>query len=62
MSLLEIKFCSQCEERTYHRYKNSLRCKFTAADCWQCVNCDEQKRRKPVWRDSDDVSFDGKAL
>ncbi|QJB55581.1 hypothetical protein [Pseudodesulfovibrio sp. zrk46] len=50
MSILQFKYCPHCGEKTYHRYKNILRCRFTPETCWECVNCQNRKRNKR-WND-----------
>lgn len=57
MAILKFKLCKKCNEKTYHRYKNSLRCRFTPEDTWQCVNC-SGKRRKRSWYEGGIVGAD----
>ncbi|SOB59430.1 protein of unknown function [Pseudodesulfovibrio profundus] len=45
MSILKYQYCPHCKEKTYHRYQNSLRCRFTPKDCWICINCEKGKSK-----------------
>jgi hypothetical protein len=44
MSILQIRYCPRCENRTYHRFTNLLRCRFVRETCWLCVSCEKRER------------------
>jgi len=42
--ILKMKFCSNCGEKTYHRFENILRNRFIESDAWCCINCQNVQR------------------
>jgi len=42
--ILKMKYCSNCGEKTYHRFENILRDRFIVSDAWVCINCQNTMR------------------
>jgi predicted nucleic acid-binding Zn ribbon protein len=59
MSIMKYRHCPVCGEKTYHRYRSRLRCRFTPADSWQCIVCEKPQRRKRPQPMDDDGAATG---
>ncbi|XUD95003.1 hypothetical protein RDSD_001691 [Oleidesulfovibrio alaskensis] len=39
MSILQIKHCTACGKKTYHRFYDALKNRYVCRSYWECLDC-----------------------